>query len=161
MKQYFKNGILKFQEGGKGPEFSWWELLPVVGSVQSGRRFFADPSNETGFDFGLNILSDLASAATVGFGGSAVKAVASAVKGQKALKAAKIPMHKRIFKAAQTINKRANNHPDVVGSIRIPTLAEEIAAGTIEDATLGGLSIIPAVGSKALILHNDSIKQNK
>ena len=85
------------------------ELLPVYGTVKSGKRFFKDPSWKSAGEFGLDLLGDAALLTGVGAGvGAAAKAAKAAKTAGVVAKTAKTG---KAYRAAKTI---ANSYPERV-----------------------------------------------
>lgn len=82
------------------------ELLPIYGTVQSGKRFFKNPSWKSAGEFGLDLLGDVTLLTGVGSGvGAALKAAKTAKRVGAVAKTAKT---RTAYKAAKAI---AKTHP--------------------------------------------------
>lgn len=82
------------------------ELLPVYGTVQSGKRFFKDPSWRGAGEFALDLVGDAALLTGVGAGaGAALKAAKAAKAAGVVAKTAKTG---KAYRAAKTV---ANSYP--------------------------------------------------
>ena len=94
---------IKKQGGG------WMELLPVYGTIQSGKRFFKDPSWKGAGEFALDLVGDAALLTGVGAGaGAALKAAKAAKAAGVVAKTAKTG---KAYRAAKTV---ANSYPERV-----------------------------------------------
>ena len=95
--------------GKKAPkkyDGGWMELLPIYGTIQSGKRFFKDPSWRGAGEFALDLVGDAALLTGVGAGaGAALKAAKAAKAAGVVAKTAKTG---KAYRAAKAV---ANSYP--------------------------------------------------
>ena len=82
------------------------ELIPIYGTVQSGKRFFKNPSWKSAAEFGLDLFGDAALLTGVGAGAGAALKAAKVAKATGAV--AKTAKTRDAYKAAKAI---AKTHP--------------------------------------------------
>lgn len=92
----------------------WLELLPIYGTVQSGKRFFKNPSWKAAGEFGLDLLGDAAILTGVGAG---VGAATKAIKATKAAKAvSNTASARKTYKTAKSITNQYPSRIVTTGS---------------------------------------------
>lgn len=138
----------KKQEGG------WMELLPIYGTVQSGKRFFKNPSWKSAGEFGLDLLGDVTLLTGVGGGAGAALKAAKVAKATGAV--AKTAKTRNAYKAAKAI---AKTHPgalveDAAAAAKITPLNSamyNLTTQAVEGPILGVLSNASTEGLKRVV----------